>query len=62
MVGAAEGAGGDEAGAVDEAGDGVDFGGLDGFVEGHAGEDGGKAAREHGLAGAWGADEEDVIA
>ena len=63
VVGRAEGAMGDEAVvAVEDAGDGVDLGGLEGFFEAQRREDGGQALGEHGFAGAGRADHEDVVA
>ena len=62
MVGRAEGAALHESTVVAEAGDGVDLGGLECFVEGHLGEDGEEPLAEHGLAGAWRAHEEQVVA
>ena len=63
VVGRAEGAVGDEAFvAVEDAGDGVDLGGFEGFFEAQRREDGGQALGEHGLAGAGRADHEDVVA
>ena len=63
VVRRAEGALGDEARVrVEHAGDGVDLGGLEGFVETQRREDGGQALGEHGLAGAGRADHEDVVA
>jgi len=57
VVRSAEGALGDEPGfGIEDAGDGVDFGGLEGFFEGEGREDRGEAAGEHGFAGAWGSD------
>jgi hypothetical protein len=45
----------------EHAGDAVDASGLQRLVELEAGKDGGEAARQHGLAGAGGADQEDVV-
>lgn len=63
VVGRAKGSG-DEEGffRVEEAGDGVDLGGLDGFVFAHVGHDGGKAFGEHGLAGSGRPYHQDVVA
>jgi hypothetical protein len=62
VVGTAEGAAGDEAFArVEESGDGVDAGGLDRFLLGHVGHDGGHAFGEHGFTGAGRADHDDVV-
>ena len=63
VVGRAEGTMRDEAGVfIEDAGDGVDLGGLEGLFKAERGEDGGKALGEHGLAGAGWADHEDVVA
>jgi len=63
VVGGAEGAVGDEAlVAVEDAGDGVDLGGLEGLFKAQGREDGGQALGEHGFAGAGRADHEDVVA
>ena len=61
-MGGSKGAG-DEEGffRIEEAGDGVDLGGLDGFVFAHVGHDGGQALGEHGLAGAGWADEKNIM-
>jgi hypothetical protein len=63
VVWGAEGALSDETGfGVEDAGDGVNFGGLEGFFKGEGREDGREAAGEHGFAGAGRADHEDVVA
>jgi hypothetical protein len=51
MVGRTEGTSGEEGlTGGKEAGDGIELGGLQGFVEGEGWQDGGEAAGEHGLA------------
>ncbi len=63
VVGRAEGAVGDEAFvAVENAGDGMNLGGLEGFLEAQRREDRREALGEHGFAGAGWADHEDVVA
>ena len=63
VVRRAEGALGDEpGGGIEDAGDGVDLGGLERFFEGERREDRRQALGEHGLAGAGRADHEDVVA
>ena len=63
VVRGAEGALGDESGfGVEDAGDGMDLGGLEGFVEAERREDRGEPAGEHGFAGAGRADHQDVVA
>jgi hypothetical protein len=53
----------DEAGSgVEDAGDGVDLGGFESFIEGERREDGRKPLGEHGFAGAWRPYHEDVVA
>ena len=47
---------------VEDAGDGVDLGGFEGFLEAQRREDRGEALGEHGFAGAGRADHEDVVA
>src|ERR1700733_1633111 len=58
----AKGALRDEGGlGVEDAGDGVDLGGLQRFFEAEGREDGGQALGEHGLAGTGRTDHEDVV-
>ena len=40
----------------------MDFGGLDGLFKGHCGQDRWQPLRQHGLAGAWRPDHQDVMA
>jgi hypothetical protein len=57
------GAGADQAGAlVEDSGDAVNFGGLEGFFESERRQDGWHALGEHGFAGAGRADHENVVA
>ncbi len=63
VVGRADGAVGDEGLArLEGAGGGVDAGDLDGFVDGEGWEDAGEGLGHHGLAGAGGAEHEEVVA
>jgi hypothetical protein len=53
---------GNESGfGVEDTGDGVDLGGLEGFVESEGREDRGETAGEHGFAGAGRADHQNVV-
>ena len=53
----------DEAAAgVEDSGDAVNLGGLESLFEGERRKNGGHALGQHGLAGAGGADHEDVVA
>ena len=62
VVGRTEGTSADQSRAIFKgAGDAVNAGGLDGFVEGHWREDRGNALGEHGFPGSRGADEQDVV-
>ena len=63
VVRRAEGPLRDQAGAgIEHAGDGVNLGGLERFVEGERGEDRRQALGQHGFAGAGRADHENVVA
>src|SRR3569623_1672629 len=62
VVRRAEGAGPEESAArLEGAGDAVDAGGFDGFLEGEAGKDAGEPFREHGFAGTRRANHDDVV-
>ena len=63
VVGRTEGAVGDETFvAIQDAGDGMDLGGLEGLLKTQRREDGGEAFGEHGFAGARRPDHKDVVA
>ena len=62
VVGGTKGAGGDQRRAVgEEPGDGMDFGCLEGFVEGLGRQNPRHAAGEHGLAAAWRTDHQQIM-
>ena len=62
MVWAAEGPGGDQAPSLGQlARNGIDLGGLHGFLPGERRQDARQALGQHGFAGAGRTDEQDVV-